>query len=127
MISRVVAGWGSCMGWLLRLVETGTDSRARNIDVLEIVNLLRRLLLRREGGRAMWAGIEPGIDDVVRARLQGTANPGAALEWRLVADRTIRLFALRRRQRQNEVILLCVAQPPEVETVRQTELELSRP
>ena len=36
MTSRVVAAGGSCMGWLLRLVETGTDSRARNIDVLEI-------------------------------------------------------------------------------------------
>ena len=24
------------MGWMLRLVETGTDSRARSVDVLEI-------------------------------------------------------------------------------------------
>src|SRR5207302_9535505 len=70
----------------------------RQLDA--VVNLLRRLLFRGEGGRAMWAGIELGIDDVVRARLQGSADAGAALAWRLVAGRTIRLLALRRRQRR---------------------------
>jgi hypothetical protein len=36
MASRVVAGWWIVHGWMLRLVETGTDSRARSVDVLEI-------------------------------------------------------------------------------------------
>ena len=36
MTSRSSPAGGSWMGWVLRLVETGTDSRARSIDVLEI-------------------------------------------------------------------------------------------
>src|SRR4051812_27832668 len=32
---RLPAG-GSWMGWVLRLVETGTDSRARSVDMMEI-------------------------------------------------------------------------------------------
>src|SRR5205085_11787966 len=45
-------------------------------------------------------GLEPGIDNAVRARFQRTADPGAALAWRLVAGGTIGLLALRRRERR---------------------------
>ena len=47
----------------------------------------------------MRAGVEPGIDDAVRVRLQRTAEAGAALARRLVAGGTIGLLPLRRRQR----------------------------
>jgi hypothetical protein len=36
MTGRIVAGWGSWMGLVLRLVETGTDNPARHVDVMEI-------------------------------------------------------------------------------------------
>jgi hypothetical protein len=36
MTYRVVSGRGSCMGWVLRLVETGSDSVARSVDLMEI-------------------------------------------------------------------------------------------
>jgi hypothetical protein len=36
MTGRVVAGRGIWMGWVLRLVETGTDNRAQSVDVMEI-------------------------------------------------------------------------------------------
>jgi hypothetical protein len=36
MTGRGVAGWGSWMGWVLRLIETEPDSPARGVDVMEI-------------------------------------------------------------------------------------------
>jgi hypothetical protein len=32
----LLSAGGSWMGWVLRLVETGTDSRTRSVDVMEI-------------------------------------------------------------------------------------------
>jgi hypothetical protein len=36
MTGRSFAGWGSRMGWVLRLVETAIDGPARVIDILDI-------------------------------------------------------------------------------------------
>ncbi|MBV9118650.1 MAG: hypothetical protein JOY63_14945 [Acetobacteraceae bacterium] len=36
MTSGVIADWGLCMGWTLRLAETGTDGGARSEEALEI-------------------------------------------------------------------------------------------
>jgi len=69
----------------------------RQLDA--IVHQLRRLLLGGEGGGAMRAGVERGIDDAVRVRLQCASEARAALARWLVAGGTIGLLSLRRRQR----------------------------
>jgi len=35
MTDLAVTGWGSRMGWVVRLIEMGTDKPARSVDVLE--------------------------------------------------------------------------------------------
>jgi len=35
MTDLAITGWGSRMGWVVRLIEMGTDKPARNVDVLE--------------------------------------------------------------------------------------------
>ena len=65
-----------------------------------VVNLLRRLQFGREGGGAIRAGVERGIDAAVRVRLQRAAEAGTALARRLVAGGTIGLLPLRWRQRR---------------------------
>jgi hypothetical protein len=35
MTNLAVTGWGSRMGWVVRLIEMGTDKPARSVDVLE--------------------------------------------------------------------------------------------
>jgi hypothetical protein len=35
MTDLAVIGWGSRMGWVVRLIEMGTDKPARSVDVLE--------------------------------------------------------------------------------------------
>ena len=69
----------------------------RQLDA--IVHQLRRLLLGGEDGGAIRAGVERGIDDAVRVRLQCAPEARTALARRLVAGGTIGLFSLRRRQR----------------------------
>jgi hypothetical protein len=65
-----------------------------------VIDLLRRLLLHGEGGGAMRAGIQGGIDDAVRLRMQRTADAGAARARRLGAGGPLGLLSLRRRQRR---------------------------
>ena len=64
-----------------------------------VIDLLRRLLLDGEGGGAMRAGIQGGIDDAVRLRVQRPADAGAAWARRLGAGGTFGLLPFRRRQR----------------------------
>jgi hypothetical protein len=61
--------------------------------------VLRRLLRHGEGGGAMRAGVERGIDDAVRVRVQRPPDAGAARARRLGAGRPLGLLPLRRRQR----------------------------
>ena len=35
MTDLAVTGWGSRMGWVVRLIEMGTDEPSRSVDVLE--------------------------------------------------------------------------------------------
>ncbi len=133
----------------------------RQLDA--VIYKLRRLLAGGEGGGAMRAGVERGIDDAIRVRLQRAGDTGTALARRPVARGTIALLALRgrqrgivrrlgrtlkftqpllkvsnprqrrlklpdqRQQRQDERILLRVAQRAEVDFRRHSQVESSRP
>src|ERR687885_348717 len=54
------------MGWMLRLVETGTDSRARGVDVLEIsrshdLGEIANLGLTLAGGKRLLARVQQAV------------------------------------------------------------------
>jgi hypothetical protein len=61
-----IAGWGSGMEWVLRLVGTGVDGQSRSFDVMEIsrpdgVGDIANLGLTLAEGKLLLAGVQQGV------------------------------------------------------------------
>jgi hypothetical protein len=61
-----IAGWGSWMEWVLRLVGTGVDGQSRSFDVMEIrrpdgVGDIANLGLTLAEGKLLLAGVQQGV------------------------------------------------------------------
>jgi hypothetical protein len=61
-----IAGWGSRMEWVLRLVGTGVDGQSRSFNVMEIsrpdgVGDIANLGLTLAEGKLLLAGVQQGV------------------------------------------------------------------